>query len=202
MQSKKEKVLDAVFDAVLETGDITGVTVSEVARRAGIGKGSVYMYFASKEQMVFEAAKHLVESTMVNITEFSAGDGKSFKESMLSFLREHIKVMEKYSSVFYAVTGSNYFPQLPPEFKEKMVGVMEKIRIAYQEKIKSLIEIGASEGIVADTQTPFEVLAVSQMLFSSAAHFAQKDMPHVSSDVDEYISMMYDMAVKMLSRTA
>ena len=199
MQTKKEKVLEAVFDTVLETGGISGVTVSEIARRAGIGKGSVYMYFASKDQMIFEAAKYLVESTMVNITEFSPDQGKSFKENMLSFLHEHINVMNKYSSVFYAVTGSNFIPQFTPGLKEKMVGVIEKIKVAYQAKLISLLEMGAAEGIVSRGQTPFELLTVSQMFFSSAAHFAQKDVPHVSSDVDEYVMMMYDMAIKMLN---
>jgi AcrR family transcriptional regulator len=199
MQTKKEKVLEAVFDTVLETGGISGVTVSEIARRAGIGKGSVYMYFASKDQMIFEAAKYLVESTMVNITEFSPDQGKSFKENMLSFLQEHINVMNKYSSVFYAVTGSNFIPQFTPGLKEKMVGVIEKIKVAYQAKLISLLEMGAAEGIVSRGQTPFELLTVSQMFFSSAAHFAQKDVPHVSSDVDEYVMMMYDMAIKMLN---
>lgn len=199
MQSKKEKVLKAVFDTVLETGDISGVTVSEIARRAGIGKGSVYMYFASKDQMIFEAAKYLVESTMERITEFPADEGKGFRENMLNFLREHINAMNKYSSVFYAVTGSNFIPQFTPGLREKMVGVISSIRVAYQAKLISLLELGESEGIVPRGHTPFEILAVSQMFFSSAAHFAQKEVPHVSSDVDEYIVMMYDMAIKMLS---
>ena len=199
MKTKKEKVLEAVFDAVLEKGDITGVTVSEIARRAGIGKGSVYMYFASKEQMIFEAAKYLVESTMAKITDFSVNESKSFKENMKSFLREHINVMKKYSSVFYAVAGSNYFPQLTPELKDKMVGVIEKIRIAYHTKLEGLLQKGAAEGIVSRDHTQFEILTVSQMLFSSAAHFTQKEVPQISTDMDEYVGMMYDMAIKMLN---
>ena len=166
MQTKKEKVLEAVFDAVIETGGISGITVSEIARRAGIGKGSVYMYFASKDQMIFEAAKYLVESTMERITKFPIDEGKGFKENMISFLCEHINAMKKYSSVFYAVTGSNFIPQFMADLKEKMVGVIGNIRIHYQAKLTDLLKIAEAEGIVSRGQTPFELLTVSQMLFS------------------------------------
>ena len=199
MQNKKEKVLEAVLDTVLETGGISGVTVSEIAKRAGIGKGSVYMYFASKDQMIFEAAKYIVESTMADITDFETHADKSFRENMLGFLREHINVMQKYSSIFYALTASNFMPQFTPGLKEKMVGVIGKIRTAYHVKLLALMETGAAEGLVSREHTPFEILTTAQMLFSAAGHFAQKEVPVVSSDMDEYVAMMYDMAIKMLN---
>lgn len=57
MEAKKlpPKVL-AVYKAVVELfakgADLSTLTVSEIAARAGIGKGTIYDYFASKEEML------------------------------------------------------------------------------------------------------------------------------------------------------
>ena len=198
-KSKKEKIFDAVFDTVLAGAAISSITVSEIAKRAGIGKGSVYMYFASKEQMMAEAVKYFVESTMERLWAFDIDENKGFAEVMKEFLHGHIAVMQKYSKMFYSTVSTEYFPQLTPDLKKILGDVMQALREKYQAKLSKMLELGAREGIIAKTHTPFEVLVVSQMFFSTAGHFAQKEIPLVSSDVDEYVSLVYDMAVKMLN---
>ena len=46
----------AIYEAVLqwihEEHDLPSLTVSEIAKRAGVGKGTVYDYFQSKEEIV------------------------------------------------------------------------------------------------------------------------------------------------------
>lgn len=50
-QDKKTAVLEAVISLVMEGKSLEALTVSETAARAGIGKGTVYEYFPSKEAM-------------------------------------------------------------------------------------------------------------------------------------------------------
>ncbi len=197
--SKKEKIFNAIFEAILESGDVSNIRVSDIAKRAGIGKGSVYMYFSNKEHMMFEAVKYFVESTMKSLLEYETDEIKGFKKLMCGFLYEHLNLLKKYSSMFYSTVSTEFFPLLTPELREKMVGVIAIVREKYQKKIVELIEIGVSEKIISKTPEPFQLLTVSQMLFSASGHFSQKDIPVVSNDVDEYVSMMYDMAVKMLN---
>ena len=49
----------AIYQAVLvlfeEGADINNLTVSEITRRAGIGKGTAYEYFSGKEEMIAKA---------------------------------------------------------------------------------------------------------------------------------------------------
>lgn len=51
--TKYDKILDALLE-LLETKNIQNISVSEIAYTAGIGKGSIYYYFASKND-IFEA---------------------------------------------------------------------------------------------------------------------------------------------------
>ncbi len=49
--TKYESILDAL-QKLLESKDIKAITVSEIAQAAGIGKGSIYYYFPSKESIL------------------------------------------------------------------------------------------------------------------------------------------------------
>ena len=44
--TKYNKILDALQE-LLESKDIHSISVSEIAQKAGIGKGSIYYYFPS-----------------------------------------------------------------------------------------------------------------------------------------------------------
>ncbi len=46
---------NAVLELLDENADINTLTVSQVAERAGVGKGTLYDYFSSKEEMVISA---------------------------------------------------------------------------------------------------------------------------------------------------
>ena len=50
---KYQLILDAL-QSLLETRNMETISVSEIAQTAGIGKGSIYYYFPSKDA-IFEA---------------------------------------------------------------------------------------------------------------------------------------------------
>lgn len=49
--SKKDLILDA-FRSLLENQNIQKISVSSIAKQAGIGKGSIYYYFSSKDEIL------------------------------------------------------------------------------------------------------------------------------------------------------
>ena len=50
---KRKKIALACKDVILENG-IRNLTISKLAESAGVGKGSIYVYFENKEDIVFE----------------------------------------------------------------------------------------------------------------------------------------------------
>lgn len=78
-QSKYDKILDALQE-LLESKNLQTISVSEIAQKAGIGKGSIYYYFSSKDEILealvkrryaapLETAKNLAGQT--NISPFT-----------------------------------------------------------------------------------------------------------------------------------
>lgn len=77
--NKSEKIVDALEELLTEK-NIQHISVSEIASKAGIGKGSIYYYFPSKDAIVdalikrsyeqpLQTAKNL--STQTNISSFT-----------------------------------------------------------------------------------------------------------------------------------
>ena len=60
-ESKNEKVAviyEAVLELLEEGVDLSELKVADIAARAGIGKGTVYDYFDSKEEILGKALLH------------------------------------------------------------------------------------------------------------------------------------------------
>ncbi len=58
--SKREQILDAAV-SVFSTRGYRATLVDEIAREAGVAKGTLYLYFDSKEQMYLEAFRENIE---------------------------------------------------------------------------------------------------------------------------------------------
>ncbi|MBD5457891.1 MAG: TetR/AcrR family transcriptional regulator [Lachnospiraceae bacterium] len=58
---KVKAIYQAVFELFEEGADLNGLTVSEITKKAGIGKGTAYEYFSDKEEMIARAIFYNVE---------------------------------------------------------------------------------------------------------------------------------------------
>lgn len=78
---KVEALYKAVIELLLEGREIRKMKVSEITERAGIGKGTAYEYFKSREELLVDALNHYQREWTINIREeLSRCDG--FMEKM------------------------------------------------------------------------------------------------------------------------
>lgn len=68
---KTEKILDAL-EQLLKEKNIQRISVSEIAEKAGIGKGSIYYYFPSKDAIVEALIKRNYEQPLQTAKALSA----------------------------------------------------------------------------------------------------------------------------------
>lgn len=69
----REAILDAT-DRLLSTVGYKKMTIDDLAREVGIGKGSVYLHFASKEEIALSHVDRIVERLKVRLSKIAAGD--------------------------------------------------------------------------------------------------------------------------------
>lgn len=65
-EARPEEVLDAALDLFIEQG-FAKTRVEDIAKRAGLSKGSVYLYFASKEQILEALVKRALTPIADNV---------------------------------------------------------------------------------------------------------------------------------------
>lgn len=62
--SKYDRIIDA-FQELLENEDIQHISVNQIAQKAGIGKGSIYYYFSSKNDILKALIKKIYTNTII-----------------------------------------------------------------------------------------------------------------------------------------
>ena len=61
-------VYEAVNRLICDGQDVTSLIVADIAREAGIGKGTIYEYFESKEEIIARALFYQLDMIMVEIS--------------------------------------------------------------------------------------------------------------------------------------
>lgn len=106
---KSSKKYDMILDALqelMEDKDIRSISVSEIAKKAGIGKGSIYYYFPSKDAILdalversyhasLETAKNLAERTELSPFIRMALLLEACRSSSTEFLKREMMIESK-----------------------------------------------------------------------------------------------------------
>jgi len=69
----REAILDAT-DRILSTVGYKKMTIDDLAREVGIGKGSIYLHFTSKEEIALSHVDRIVERLKTRLTKIAAED--------------------------------------------------------------------------------------------------------------------------------
>jgi len=92
-QDKKQRIMQAV-EQLFRTRRFDAVTLDEVAREADVGKGTIYLYFSDKEDVIFQTAVCGFDEMCRLLTQNAAEEG-TFRERLL-------RACERISAFFQA----------------------------------------------------------------------------------------------------
>lgn len=140
-QEREALILQAAEEVLIEKG-YHEMSMDEIAARVGIAKGTVYLHFASKEDLVFalferdmQKFQELVE---VSIDPASAARGKM--EIILHLMFEGL--LSKRISLLYTIYNSSELRKIFIEKKGCMREMMEHLTT----RVTSLLEEGKARG--------------------------------------------------------
>lgn len=132
--NKSEKILDAL-QQLMEEKNIQHISVSDIAARAGIGKGSIYYYFSSKDAIVDALIKRSYEkplqtakslATQTNISSYTrvAMLFQACQSSSAIFLRQKHKA--KTSAQDLAFLHQKYLNYVISELKPALTEIISQ----------------------------------------------------------------------------
>lgn len=122
---KKDAILKAAFELFIEKGYLN-TKISDVAEKAGIGKGTVYEYFSAKEEILLEALISIVSKDFKKARELVMKENNC-RDMMKAYLLCHLELMKKY--------GSNL-----PDLTQQMTTCSGSMSAEIQRALKGIIQ--------------------------------------------------------------
>ena len=103
----KEAVKDAILDAtdrLLARFGYRKMTVEDIATEAGIGKGTIYLHFSSKEELVLSHIDRIVERLQDRLKEIARSDADAAERLRLMLLT---RVLFRFDSIQHYTQSLN-----------------------------------------------------------------------------------------------
>ncbi len=142
---KKEMIYEEVLGMLNDRVDYKSITLAEVAKRCGMGKSTIYEYFVSKDEMVFNSIIFYLNRMMKF---FSNGFRiTTFRASLKVFIKAVIITMKaNYWMVMPWTFLDNYAPFLTEEDADTITELLYKCKEVILELFSAICEKGKEEG--------------------------------------------------------
>ncbi|NOX37108.1 MAG: TetR/AcrR family transcriptional regulator [Calditrichaeota bacterium] len=157
--AKRKEILRAAMRVFAEKG-VTETKMADVARAAGIGKGTIYEYFQSREQLFQSAFEYLlrkIKAMMVSQIDESLSPPEKIRTGFLAYLDVTTMQIEDFAEIlldFWAYAIRN---------KDNADNITLDIRNRYQEfrdLTIPILEEGIQKGIFKPHNTEFVASAI------------------------------------------
>ena len=115
-QNKRSLIIEAAA-RIFATRGFNSTLMAEIAAQAGIGKGTIYEYFSSKEDLFFSVFEWFVETTeaeaKVSISALGGSASERLKALNDALLRSWLDMLDMYSLVmeFWSASASSKMRQ-------------------------------------------------------------------------------------------
>jgi AcrR family transcriptional regulator len=135
---RQEGILAAAF-AVFAAHGYEATRIDEVARRAGIAKGTIYLYFRDKEQLFRAVVRSLLQKRFDAVAGSFKGTAEQLLRELLSRMYSQVVKNEKVRSIVrLLIAESGRFPHLAEIYHREIIAPgMKAVRQALRHGIAS-----------------------------------------------------------------
>lgn len=193
---KEIRIFEGLLRLIANGANPHGITVSEIAKSAGIGKGTIYEYFNTKDELIARAILYNIGKEIEQY-ERRISNKTTFQERF----EETLKIVEENMNNMFS--SSNIFSPMD-SFKDYYQLIMEKYDISsyiqsIQKILDDLLKSGYKDGILKEGDKDYGRLVLKSAIcaFVDATGMKIKERRPISpSKAREYA---YTMVTKSLS---
>jgi AcrR family transcriptional regulator len=197
-QDKKSLIYEAALSLINERYDISSIKIAEIAQRANIGKGTVYEYFDSKEQLIADA---LVYMTMeaAKCLEAAIENNCSFKESYFAIFNLIAELMNKNRTLFDPMSAGEQSFVMHKTLKSVARDKQDEIQQLYSDTFEKLIDKAVAEKIFKEKPPKFQwYIAVTNSIMCIII-YRQRRSEFSDMSEAQVLESSYEMFLKLLS---
>jgi AcrR family transcriptional regulator len=185
---RPDEILDAALEEFTRHG-YAGTRLEDVAARAGVTKGTIYVYFPSKDQLFRAVVKKFQHPLLADAQQFidiAKSSAIEFLRAFLRFIYEAMRTDRECREVFrLMIAEAERFPELAEDYhREVIVPLLETLR----EVIRQGVERGEIRHSAA-LEFPEIVVAPAALMHLWLLVFSN----HVPVDADRYLEAHLDL---------
>jgi AcrR family transcriptional regulator len=135
------EILDAAFEAFADRG-FAATRLEDVAARAGVTKGTIYVYFATKEKLFEEMVRSHSAGLLADADAVFAGSEGASEDklrALLQFFYSHIVADRRGREILrFMVAEGKHFPQLVAEhYRDFVTPMLGMVQALLEEGVKA-----------------------------------------------------------------
>lgn len=189
-ESRPEELLDAALAVFGERG-FRSATLEEVASRAGVSKGTVYLYFSSKEALFQEVVARKIVSRVMAAEELT----RNYHGPIMPLLEQLITRLWEFISLPEFAAMSRVMQAELPQFPELHRYYFEQVVQRHRQLLREVMLRGVTSGEIRSaavdqvaTLIPALVIHLNQRRSLFAAMDA--DSPSASKELEMILSLL------------
>jgi AcrR family transcriptional regulator len=140
---RPQQILDAALEIFDEQG-LDRARLDDIARRAGIAKGTIYLYFPNKEELFREVVRYTIVSRLetVRVALASGENDRSAVDELCQYMREWWDFLRTPAAlaVYRLVIGELH------RFPELMTFYLEEVVVPARALVTGIIDRGIARG--------------------------------------------------------
>ncbi|MDU2241492.1 MAG: TetR/AcrR family transcriptional regulator [Paenibacillus sp.] len=184
-QEKKKQVLEATFYLMNTDAGIENLTMDEIAKHSNVGKTTVFKYFGSKENLIYEVFTYFL-SQMGDTARAIMAENKPFEETIIAMSLSKINYLDKINKQFY-IDLMDYFTK---KDKDGISLIMQQYVKESYSMMLDLFHRGRKEGKVDLKYSDEFLLIYFQALVEGISS------PHIYSKILPYTAQWTELLIK------
>lgn len=164
MRIKDKEKEAAIVRATLELTEakgLAGIKMTTLAKRAGIATGSLYTYFADKQELLTGVYDSVWDHSLTYTTDINQPDW-GVKEILREFVLSYARFVAENRAAVVFIEQMKHSPFLTPDAEENL--------LARYQPLVDAIEAGTKEGLVKDVPA-HELLYVIEGIVKSVINY-------------------------------
>jgi AcrR family transcriptional regulator len=194
---RHQQILDAAYDVFNQVG-FHAATIDQIAERAELAKGTIYIYFKSKEELYFSLLTHGLDILISLLKEMETREPQPERllEETASTLFRFYKEHRSYFRIFMVMQQEDMQAKLSPELSHHLNEQATKILNHLSAQVQKVIDNGSHLSV-----NPWRVANILWGAFTGITQLAitREQMKVRPKEVDDLLSLCFDMIQRGLS---
>src|SRR5512146_453129 len=128
-EERPRQILEAAREVFGERG-LAAARLEDIAKRAGLSKGTIYLYFPNKEELFREMVRDIVVSKIERREEEFNARTRSATETLIDFMRGHWTFIRspQFAPLFRLIHAEiHHFPDLARFYGEEVIARVHRL---------------------------------------------------------------------------